>query len=65
MVNPSSQEAVNDVLEHVLSVYNVGEKKQCKWTAIISDGVPYILASNIQDFFLFCKECQLIVELSH
>ena len=44
---PCSQEAAHDVIEHVLNVCNVGEKKQRKWMAIMSDGVPYILVSSI------------------
>lgn len=47
MVKPCSQEAAHDVIEHVLNVCNVGEKKQRKWMAIMSDGVPYILVSSI------------------
>ena len=49
MVNPCSQEAVYDVLDHVHSLCQVGETEQRKWTALISDGVPYIFASDIQD----------------
>ena len=59
MVKPCSQEAAHDVIEHVLNVCSVGEKKQRKWMAIMSDSVPYILPPV---FLLSFKACQAIVD---
>ena len=62
MVNPCSQEAVYDVMSHIQKLCSVGSEEERKWTTLISDGVPYILASDIQDFVLNCSQCDVIVD---
>ena len=62
MVNPCSEEAVYDVMSYIQKLCSVGSEEERKWTTLISDGVPYILASDIQDFVLNCSECDVIVD---
>ena len=57
MVNPCSQESVYNVTKHIQNICSVGANENCTWTILISDGAPYTLASDIQDFVLFCQEC--------
>ena len=47
MVNPCSQEAVYDVMSHIQKLCSIGSEEERKWTTLISDGVPYILTSDI------------------
>ena len=62
MVNPCSQESVCDVMKYIQNICSAGDNKNRKWTILISDGVPYTLASDIQDFVLFCQECGMEVD---
>ena len=62
MVNPCSQEAVYDVMSHIQKLCSIGSEEERKWTTLISDGVPYILTSDIQDFVLNCSHCDAIVD---
>ena len=56
MATPCSQESVYNVMKHIQNICSVGANENCKWTILISDGVSYSLASDIQDFVLFCQE---------
>ena len=59
MVNPNSLDNVKTVLDHV-SVRNKisdNEDNKRKWTFMISDGVPYIYASILQDTYVPCSIC--------
>ena len=62
MVNPCSQESLYNVMKHIQNICSVGANENRKWTILISDGVPYTLASDIQDFVLFCQECGMEVD---
>ena len=62
MVNCCSQESIYDVIKHIQNIFSVGSTGNCKWTILISDGVPYTLASDIQDFVLFCQECGMEID---
>ena len=43
-------------------ISSVGSEVERKRTILISDGVPYILALDIQDFVLNCSQCDAIVD---
>ena len=59
MVNPNSMEAGKTVLNHVSVTSNVSDSKDGrKWTFMISDGVPYIYASTMQDSYVVCSICR-------
>ena len=62
MANPCSQESVYSVMKHVQNICSVGANENRKWAILISDGVPYTLASDIQDFVLFCQEWGMEVD---
>ena len=62
LVNPCSQEAVYDVMSHIQKLCSIGSAEERKWTTLISDGIPYILTSDIQDFVLNCSQCDVIVD---
>ena len=62
MVNPSSHEAMDEVMSHVKKCCNVGPHCERKRTILASDGVPYILASDIQDNFYICNNCNIEVD---
>ena len=62
MVNPCSQEAIYDVMSHIQKLCSVTSEEEKKWATLISDGVPYIMASNKQDFVLNCSQCDVIVD---
>ena len=62
MVNPRSQESVYSVMKHIQDICSVGANENRKWAILISDGVPYTLASDIQDFVLFCQEWGMEVD---
>ena len=59
MVNPSSYEALLEVMDHVKKTCSFGSNKERKWTVLASDGVPYVLASEIQDNLKQCCCCGL------
>ena len=59
MVNPNSFESLKHALNHVSATSNFGKNENNrKWTLLISDGVPYTTASNLQDKYLFCNICK-------
>ena len=60
MVNPCSHEAVQAVAAHVKSLCTTDSKR--KWSIVLSDGVPYVLASEVQDNFLVCSSCGMEVD---
>ena len=62
MVSPCSQESVCDVMKYIQNICSAGDNENRKWTILISDGVPYTLASDIQDFVLFCQECGMEID---
>ena len=62
MVNRCSQESVYDVIKHIQNICSVRSTGNCKLTILISDMVPYTLASDIQDFVLFCQECGMEID---
>ena len=62
MVNPCSHEAMDEVMSHFKKCCNVGPHCERKWTILASDGVPYILASDIQDNFYICNNCNIEVD---
>ena len=63
MQNPASYEALNNIANHVRSLCGVDKApKPRKWTIIQSDGVPYVLASEIQDFHFVCCICKEVVD---
>ena len=62
LVNPCSQEAVYDVMSHIQKLCSIGSAEERKWTTLISDGIPYILTSDIQDFVLHCSQYDVIVD---
>ena len=50
MVDLNSIEAVKAILEHICTTSQLSENHDSrKWTFVISDGVPYVYASTIQD----------------
>ena len=49
-------------MKHFQNICSVGANENRKWTKLISDGVPYSLASDIQDFVLFCQKCGMEVD---
>ena len=64
MVNPNSMEAVKTILEHVSTISQLSENPDSrKWTFFISDGVPYVYASTIQDS-LQCTVCEEYIDSS-
>ena len=64
MVNPNFIEAVKTILEHVSTTSQLSENHDsCKWTFVISDGVPYVHASTIQDS-LQCTVCEEYIDSS-
>ena len=65
MVNPSSYEALLEVMDHVKKTCSVGSDKERKWTILASDGVPYVLASEIQDNLKQCRCCGLEINTKH
>ena len=62
MVNPKSIEAVKTVSEHLTSQLSENHDSR-KWTFVISDYVPYVYASTIQDS-LQCTVCEGYVDSS-
>ena len=51
--------AVKTVLNHVSVTSNISDSADGrKWTFMISDGVPYIYASTMQDSYLVCSICK-------
>ena len=59
MVNPNSFESLKNVLIHVSATNKLGKNENNrKWTLLICDGVPYTIASNLQDKYLFCNICK-------
>ena len=59
MVNPNSFESLKHTLNHVSATSNLGKNENNrKWTLLISGGVPYTTASNLQDKYLFCNICR-------
>ena len=59
MVNPNSIDTAREVLHHVGSTNNLKKKHNCRqWMILISDGVPYIYTSLLQDRMLICKVCR-------
>ena len=60
MVNPNSFESLWNVLNHVSATNKLGKNENNrKWTLLICDVVPYTIASNLQDKYIFfdiCKE---------
>ena len=60
MVNPNSFESLRNVLNHVSATNKLGKNENNrKWTLLICDVVPYTIASNLQDKYIFfdiCKE---------
>ena len=59
MVHPNSIGTVREVLHHVESTNNLIKKYNCRqWMFLISDGVPYIYNSLLQDRMLICKVCR-------
>ena len=64
MVNSNSIEAVKTVLEHVSTTSQSLENHDSrKWIFFISDGVPYVYASTIQDS-LQCTVCEEYIDSS-
>ena len=64
MVNPNSIEAVKTILEHVSTTSQLSENHDnCKGTFVISDGLPYVHASTIQDS-LQCTVCEEYIDSS-
>ena len=58
MVNSNFSDTVREILHHVESTSNLKKEDNCgQWTFLISDGVPYIYASLLQDRVLICKVC--------
>ena len=55
MVNPCSHEGIDEIMSHVKKCCSVRSDCERKWTILVSDGVPYILASDIQDKFYICN----------
>ena len=59
MVNPCSHEGIDEIMSHVKKCCSVRSDCERKWTILVSDGVPYILASDIQDKFYICNNCNI------
>ena len=58
MVNLNSINTVREVLHHFELTNNLKKEDNSRqWTFLISDGVPYIYASLLQDRVLICKVC--------
>ena len=65
MVNPCSCEALIKIMDHLKRIYNVditSSDDLWEWLLIQSDGVPYNLASDIQDNILTCKTYRLEID---
>ena len=65
MVKPCSYDALIKIMDHLKRICNVdiaSSDDQRKWLLIQSDGVPYNLASDIQDNILTSKTCGLGVD---
>ena len=46
-------------MNHVSATKKLSKNENnCKWTLLICDGVPYTIASNLQDKYLFCNVCK-------
>ena len=65
MVNLSSFEALLEVMDHVKKTCSFGSGKERKWTVLASDGVPYVLASEIQDNLKQCRCCVLEINTKY
>ena len=63
LVNPCSPESVYNVVKLIQNICSVGANENHKLTVLISDGVPYTLTSDIQDFVLFCQECGMEIDI--
>ena len=65
MVNPCTYEAlikIKDHLNRICSVDIASSDDHRKWLLIQFNGVPYNLASDIQDNVLTCKTCGLEID---
>ena len=65
MVNPCTYEALMKIMDHLKRICSVdiaSSGDHQKWLLIQSDGVPYNLASGIQDNVLTCKTCGLEID---
>ena len=65
MVNPCSYENLIKIMDHLKRICNVdiaSSDALQKWLLIQSDGVPYNLASAIEDNILTCKTCGLEID---
>ena len=64
MVDLNSIEAVKAILEHICTTSQLSENHDSrKWTFVISDGVPCVYASTIQDS-LKCTVCEEYIDSS-
>ena len=65
MVNPNFIEAVKTILEHVSATGQLSENHDSrKWTFVVSDDVPYVYASAIQDS-VQCTVCEEYIDSSN
>ena len=65
MVNACSYEALIKIMNHLKIICNVdiaSSDDLRKWLLIQSNGVPYNVALNIQDYILTCKTCRLEID---
>ena len=59
MVNPNSIESVRSVMEDIQNQTHLhSNDHDRKWTFLHSDGVPFVYASDIQDYYLKCSDCK-------
>ena len=56
MVNPASEESLEEVVKHVRSLSLQDGRK---WTILHSDGIPYVQLTQMQDNIYKCSECDI------
>ena len=62
MVNPSSYEALLEVMDHVKKTCSFESDKECIWIVLASDEVPYVLAYEMHDNLKQC--CSYSLEIN-
>ncbi len=60
MANPSSESAVKEVLTHMKQQCDIPRSRS--WMTMWSDGVPHVIASQLQDRIYICLECGDIMD---